>query len=360
MVQVVDDTIERQPTKSEVADLLGQYLTSSALSVDARRRLEDLAWWFVDAPEDTVREIMARHLSQADKLTDKTIDRVIKDPAEAVAGPFIEATTLLSEERWLALIEDLEAHALAAVARRADISEQMALAVVANGDERVVASLLANANAPVTDRIHAEVSARFGTSGLALSDPAPAGEGAAASHPAPDQAPDRAAVDGAARDTDDETELSALAEPPEAGPDKVADDRASVPPAAQTPSTQTSSGGQSLGEKEKRYNTVSEGQLVDRLIRSGREGLADNIKRLGAGGRLSDEFVLAAAERRDLVICALALAYRAHLSPGRVRTSLKSGDLKVYRTLFERAKVRKELWAPIASALTAAPSPSAG
>ncbi|MBB4212205.1 DUF2336 domain-containing protein [Rhodothalassium salexigens] len=352
----MDDTIERQPTKSEVADLLGQYLTSSALSVDARRRLEDLAWWFVDAPEDTVREIMARHLSQADKLTDRTIDRVIKDPAEAVAGPFIEATTLLSEERWLALIEDLEAHALAAVARRPDISEQMALAVVAKGDERVVASLLANANAPVTDRIHAEVSARFGTSGLALSDPAPAGEGAAASHPAPD----RAAVDGAARDADDQTELSALAEPPEAGPDKVADDRASVPPAAQTPSTQTPSGGQSLDEKEKRYNTVSEGQLVDRLIRSGREGLADNIKRLGAGGRLSDEFVLAAAERRDLTICALALAYRAHLSPGKVRTSLKTGDLKVYRTLFERAKVRKELWAPIASALTAAPSPSAG
>ena len=325
---MADENAQQEPSKSEVAEILGKHLVSLRISEKARGQLEDLAWWFVTAREEDVRQVMAGHLVDAPALKQKTIERVIKDESEAVAAPFIEATQHLSEQQWLALMADLEEHALAAVARREDLTEDMAVSLVTHGQERTVNTLVNNKTAPVNERVCDKVVARFGDDKVVMRNLA--------------QRPDlsHGVAQTLARYVGDGQDTGRFRS------------RSYEPPQTPRHDGEGRALGGSTTEKERRYDTVTEDQLIDRLVESGSDNLAENIKRLAGGGRISDEFILAAAERHDLTICSLALAQRAHMQPNRVHSHLRSGDLKAFREVFQRGKIRKELWAPIAGALT--------
>jgi uncharacterized protein (DUF2336 family) len=95
-----------------------------------------------------VRAILAEEIKSLDCVPKHVVDMLAHDVEETVNAPILEFSPLLSDNDLLEIVASARAQsALAAVARRRGISEDVSHAVVATLDIPAVAALLANPDA---------------------------------------------------------------------------------------------------------------------------------------------------------------------------------------------------------------------
>jgi uncharacterized protein (DUF2336 family) len=99
-----------------------------------------------------VRAILAENVKTLDCVPKPVIDALAHDAEETVSVPILEYSPLLSDSDLLEIVASARArNALAAVARRRGLSEEVSDAIVASLDTGAVAALLSNPNAHVRE-----------------------------------------------------------------------------------------------------------------------------------------------------------------------------------------------------------------
>jgi uncharacterized protein (DUF2336 family) len=99
-----------------------------------------------------VRAILAEKIKLLDCVPKPVIDSLARDAEETVSAPILEYSPLLSDTDLLEIVASARARAaLAAVARRRGLSEEVSDAIVASLDTAAVSALLANPNARVRE-----------------------------------------------------------------------------------------------------------------------------------------------------------------------------------------------------------------
>jgi uncharacterized protein (DUF2336 family) len=95
-----------------------------------------------------VRAILAENVKSLDCVPKAIVEALARDAEEAVSVPILEYSPLLSDNDLLEIVASARARsALAAVARRRGLSEDVSDAIVASLDTAAVAALLSNPNA---------------------------------------------------------------------------------------------------------------------------------------------------------------------------------------------------------------------
>lgn len=113
--------------------------------------------------ETQVRIELARKVAESNAPLNRTARRLAMDTIE-VARPVIERSRALSETDILDVIQQKSQDHMLAVTKRPDIGEKVSSALVAKGEDRVVASLLENRTARMDRETYEAVATRAETS----------------------------------------------------------------------------------------------------------------------------------------------------------------------------------------------------
>ena len=143
-----------------LAQKVGAYLTSDHVPRDQRRKVENFALMLAHDVSEEVRQCLAFELRRAPDLPRSLVMLIVRD-IESVCEPFIRSTEIFTDEQWIEILDDLEEHALAALARRPAVSEPMSFALVQAGGERTVSGLMNNRGAEMSERVCDTVMDRF-------------------------------------------------------------------------------------------------------------------------------------------------------------------------------------------------------
>lgn len=101
-----------------------------------------------------VRAIIAEHLKHADNVPPEIVRRLAADVERVVAAPILQYSPLLQDEDLLEIIRITKADgALEAIAKRADVSPDVADAIARGGDNAAVDALLANTSAQIREEL---------------------------------------------------------------------------------------------------------------------------------------------------------------------------------------------------------------
>lgn len=112
--------------------------------------------------ETQVRVELARKVAESNAPLSRTARRLAMDTIE-VARPVIERSHALSETDILDVIQQKSQDHMLAVTKRPDIGEKVSSALVAKGEDRVVASLLENRTARMNRETYQAVATRAET-----------------------------------------------------------------------------------------------------------------------------------------------------------------------------------------------------
>jgi uncharacterized protein (DUF2336 family) len=134
----------------DTAKQVGLLLSAGALSKRERGVALAILERLAKDVEQQVRRALARHVRSC-VLLSSSLARAIALDVEAISLPFIRVSPALTDEDLLALIELGNAARQVAVAERERVSEPVTEALVATGDGSVVAAVLANAGAAVSE-----------------------------------------------------------------------------------------------------------------------------------------------------------------------------------------------------------------
>ena len=116
-----------------------------------------------------VRETLSFELRLCPNIPYDLAARIVSD-IESVSGPFIDTTLIFSDGEWAGLVPHLEEHAQMRIARRHDLGEQTAFALVANGSENTAARVMSNREISLTDRVCDRAVDRFARSDLVMQE----------------------------------------------------------------------------------------------------------------------------------------------------------------------------------------------
>ena len=116
-----------------------------------------------------VRETLSFELRLCRAVPHDLAARIASD-IESVSGAFIECTLALDDSQWAGLVPHLEEHAHLHLARRSDIGEQTAFALVSNGSEKTAARVMANVDITLTEHVCDKAVQRFSRSELVLGE----------------------------------------------------------------------------------------------------------------------------------------------------------------------------------------------
>ncbi len=151
------DASVRAETIAKVSDSF----VKGALTASERALAEDIFRTMARDVEVRVRQAMMDSLKDSPEVPRDLALELANDVAE-VAVPFIEMTTVLSDDDLIEIIRSHgQAHQLA-VARRPSVSEAVSDALVETTDEAVVATLVANEGAQLSEATMSKVLDNFG------------------------------------------------------------------------------------------------------------------------------------------------------------------------------------------------------
>ncbi|MDE3059646.1 MAG: DUF2336 domain-containing protein [Pseudomonadota bacterium] len=152
--------------QKEIADKVGaQYSASGeeAFSAKATEIADDIFKQLLARAGVEVRTILASRLSRIDKLPPDILQTMINDVSE-VAAPVLEHSKLLSEKDLLNLLPHSDAEKLQAIARRSDVTEKLADALVETRHESVVSTLVKNEQAQINPQTFEKIVERHSES----------------------------------------------------------------------------------------------------------------------------------------------------------------------------------------------------
>ena len=153
-----DDTSAsaRIETARKVARQLTDTLTDSE-----RGLAEDIIRAFMRDAEVRVRGALAEALKTCPEVPQDIAVGLARDVAD-VAVPFVQFSQAFTDADLLAIVAENRPDTQVAVARRADVSEPVSAALVRGGNETVVAELVGNPGARISDTTFGEIEARHG------------------------------------------------------------------------------------------------------------------------------------------------------------------------------------------------------
>jgi uncharacterized protein (DUF2336 family) len=141
-----------ETVRSELARKIARFvpqLTAAEHAALARSAIEIMEMLAADAAA-AVRAILAEELKSCAWAPPHVIQKLARDLDDAVAGPVLEYSPLLSDDDLLEIVAGARAqNALTAIARRNYLSSPVAEAVVATYDVPAIQALLMNASARV-------------------------------------------------------------------------------------------------------------------------------------------------------------------------------------------------------------------
>ncbi|WP_417796066.1 DUF2336 domain-containing protein [Terasakiella pusilla] len=136
---------------------------SHHLSDQERTLAEEIFRLLMRDAEVRVREALSENLKDNPSLPNDVALSLAKD-VESVSLPVLEFSDVLSEEDLLELVQTQGPGKQAAIANRATVSQSLSDALVANGDDEVVATLVSNEGADISDATFHKVVDQFGKS----------------------------------------------------------------------------------------------------------------------------------------------------------------------------------------------------
>ena len=136
---------------------------SHHLSDQERTLAEEIFRLLMRDAEVRVREALSENLKDNPSLPNDVALSLAKD-VESVSLPVLEFSDVLSEEDLLELVQTQGPGKQAAIANRATVSQSLSDALVANGNDEVVATLGSNEGADISDATFHKVVDQFGKS----------------------------------------------------------------------------------------------------------------------------------------------------------------------------------------------------
>ncbi|HME25934.1 MAG TPA: DUF2336 domain-containing protein [Acetobacteraceae bacterium] len=149
--------------RAEVADKLAREMDSTSLTEAELRIAHDIVRIMAQDAELAVRHALSESLRSATQLPRDVALRLAKD-VEAVALPILISSPVLTDADLVALVKSGSSPKQEAIAGRTGVSEQIADALVTQGSERAVATLMGNASAHITAASLGSAIDRFGDS----------------------------------------------------------------------------------------------------------------------------------------------------------------------------------------------------
>jgi uncharacterized protein (DUF2336 family) len=147
----------RAATAVKVAGQLAQTLTDSE-----RRLAEDIIRAFMRDAVSGVRAALADSLKTNPDVPKDVALSLARDIAE-VAVPFVQSSPALSDEDLLAIIQESAVRTQVAIAARPSVSETVSAALVDKGHEEVVATLVGNDGAQISEATLSTIVEQHGT-----------------------------------------------------------------------------------------------------------------------------------------------------------------------------------------------------
>ncbi|MDE1147649.1 MAG: DUF2336 domain-containing protein [Azospirillaceae bacterium] len=147
-------------TRAELATKLATQVGAEQLSVSERALAEDIVRLMAKDAAVRVRSALSESL-KTNPAIPRDIALVLARDVEEVSLPFIEVSSVLTDGDLLELIQSGSEAKQTAVAKRPDVSEGVAHALVDGGAEKAVATLMANDKAKVTEAALTRVLNRF-------------------------------------------------------------------------------------------------------------------------------------------------------------------------------------------------------
>ncbi|MCH7795125.1 MAG: DUF2336 domain-containing protein [Proteobacteria bacterium] len=172
---MTDEPVSMQLTQDDVAKLMADpssevraettakiasQFTTEALSPAERRIAEDIFRKLVKDVELRVREALASHLKNSPDLPHDVAMALAKD-VDSVSLPMIKFSEVLTDEDLIEIVRDQGAAKQVAVAQRPSVSPRVADALVDTGNDKVVARLVANDGAKLTEKLLGRVMDEF-------------------------------------------------------------------------------------------------------------------------------------------------------------------------------------------------------
>ncbi len=144
----------------EIAQRVGLKLSDVLLPEADRRAAELLAHALADDAIERVRSELSKAIRHA-KFLPRDLALKLAHDVDSVSCPFLEATEVFSDSDWQQLISTISRGACAAVARRTQLSEEIANSLAQIGDSIVTETLIENPTAPMTKSICYTLMDRF-------------------------------------------------------------------------------------------------------------------------------------------------------------------------------------------------------
>lgn len=154
-----DVILARDPSaevKIDLAKKVGRLLPG--LSQEENRKVTEMVLQVVETlAEDSdmkVRATISNQVKSIDTIPPRIAQRLAKDAEEVVATPVLEFSPLLTDEDLTAIIASgCRGHALAAMARRKSLTEQVSTSIADTQDPIALPDLLANADAQLSQKV---------------------------------------------------------------------------------------------------------------------------------------------------------------------------------------------------------------
>ncbi|SDG76597.1 DUF2336 domain-containing protein [Roseospirillum parvum] len=150
-------------TRAETAGKLARQFDDEELSPGERELAEDIFRLMVRDAEVRVRQALAVNLKE-NPLLPHDLARTLADDVDSVSLPILEFSTVLTSEDLVEIVRSQGAAKQMAVARRASVAPEVSDALVDHGDEDVVATLVGNAGAEITESAMLKAVDKYGDS----------------------------------------------------------------------------------------------------------------------------------------------------------------------------------------------------
>ena len=145
-------------TRAEIAGKIAAQ--HSALGPKERKMAEDIFRVMVRDAEVRVRSALSRQLKESQFVPHDVALSLARDVDE-VSLPMLQFSEILSDADLIEIVNSQEAHKAEAVAKRSHVSAALSDALVETGNEDVVAALVANDGADITETTFQKVVEEF-------------------------------------------------------------------------------------------------------------------------------------------------------------------------------------------------------
>ena len=150
-------------TRAEIAQKIAAQ--HAVLSDKERKMAEDIFRVMVHDAEVRVRSALSRQLKE-NQLVPHDVAMSLARDVEDVALPMLQFSEVLSDADLIEIVQSQESHKAEAVARRAHVSTAVSEALVETHNEQVVATLVANEGAQISESTFHKVVDEFGSNDL--------------------------------------------------------------------------------------------------------------------------------------------------------------------------------------------------